>query len=231
VKGTDSFHEAGYDSLLTANVMIRLSAKLDAEGTYIGGIPSDDEQNYVTAPEDNGGISLDAEDGTTFGKKLRQVSRLVPEYNIKASPNAASSTYSASNWLVPSSVGPPSKKKKKKATSKKSQDKNGSRFASPTMFEGLRIEEAEELEAEDSAAAWQSRLTVETEAQSVSGSGPLSWDLDVPATDSLGPYALPEIKKKEAMVMMPQFDSDFWRVYGNKLRVFGTEENVLALTG
>ena len=30
---------------------------------------------------------------------------------------------------------------------------------------------------------------------------------------------------------MPRFDTDFWRVYGNKLRVFGTEEGVCVLSG
>jgi poly(A)-specific ribonuclease len=30
---------------------------------------------------------------------------------------------------------------------------------------------------------------------------------------------------------MPRFGGDFWRVYGNRLRVFGTEEGVCALNG
>jgi poly(A)-specific ribonuclease len=30
---------------------------------------------------------------------------------------------------------------------------------------------------------------------------------------------------------MPRFEGDFWRVYGNRLRVFGTEEGVCVLNG
>lgn len=46
------------------------------------------------------------------------------------------------------------------------------------------------------------------------------------------------LKKQAAVVMpgkmeggMPRFGSDFWRVYGNRLRVFGTEEGVCVLDG
>ena len=31
--------------------------------------------------------------------------------------------------------------------------------------------------------------------------------------------------------MIPSFDVDFWRVYGNKLRCYGTQEEVCDLTG
>ena len=46
-----SFHEAGYDSCLTAFVMILLSAKLEAAGSYTGAEKSDSEDSYATAPE------------------------------------------------------------------------------------------------------------------------------------------------------------------------------------
>ena len=32
------------------------------------------------------------------------------------------------------------------------------------------------------------------------------------------------------VILMPPFRSDFWRVYGNKLRVFGTKEEMFCLT-
>jgi hypothetical protein len=34
---------------------------------------------------------------------------------------------------------------------------------------------------------------------------------------------------KPEVVLMPSFDTDFWRVYGNKLRVFGTKEEIFRL--
>lgn len=63
-----SYHEAGYDSLLTAKIAIKLSAKLERDGKYRGRpqnggnansvaatkhIEEDDEEQYVTAPESN----------------------------------------------------------------------------------------------------------------------------------------------------------------------------------
>jgi len=209
VTGTDSFHEAGYDSLLTANIMIRLSAKLECAGTYSSGlVPSDDDLPYETAPEDNGGVSLRAEYGTGLAKQT-------------ASKDAKSGALSpvigvngVSVPLVPSSVGPQGasgkKKKKKKTTPEKTKDQASSRFATRTMFDQLRIEEPEELEPNHTSP---------------------SWDVDGPAQSYEGLYPLPEKEKKAPMVVMPPFDSDFWRVYGNKLRVFGTEEGALELTG
>lgn len=40
---------------------------------------------------------------------------------------------------------------------------------------------------------------------------------------------MPEVESRRDG-MMPAFHSDFWRVYGNKLRVFGTVEGVCDLT-
>ena len=58
----ESYHEAGYDSFLTANVAIKLSAKLEKEGKYPGpeqklsiSYPAEEEdqsdENYITAPQ------------------------------------------------------------------------------------------------------------------------------------------------------------------------------------
>ena len=53
-------HEAGYDSMLTATIMIRLSAKLQSEGKWVDVRPlhiSDDEA-YLTPPEEVTGVLL-----------------------------------------------------------------------------------------------------------------------------------------------------------------------------
>jgi len=52
-----------------------------------------------------------------------------------------------------------------------------------------------------------------------------SWDT-IPALATEDVQALDE---REVGTVMPSFKSDFWKVYGNKLRVFGTLEGVAIL--
>jgi len=59
------------------------------------------------------------------------------------------------------------------------------------------------------------------------GSG--SWDEpqpQQPTESDKGQENMEEVREG----LMPAFSSDFWRVYGNKLRVFGTVEGVFPLT-
>lgn len=198
--------------------MIRLSAKLEAAGTYV----TEEDGQYETAPEDNGGVSVSASDSTDVDA---QAGKPIP--------------------LIPASLQPTSlfgnrekkkkmKKKKPKASNDSSQGKGASRHASMNPFNSLLdVGEEENLDLGDLVDPAKRVISTEawSETQEAPNSEPPSWEVDESAQHTGGPYALPKIKKKEPMVVMPQFDSDFWRVYGNKLRVFGTEENVLALTG
>ena len=57
-----SLHEAGYDSMLTATILIRLSAKLQSEGEWVD-VPSPDsseEEAYHTPSEEVGGEAMPA---------------------------------------------------------------------------------------------------------------------------------------------------------------------------
>jgi len=157
-------HEAGYDSFLTAKVLIRLSAQLEIAGTYMNeqaSPNSSDKDDYETAPED-------------------------------AAPPAQAS----------------SRGKKPKRKTKKPMERSA--FSHATKFDVLGdLPSDEETIFEQPSVAPRGRFG---RAKPVVKGPPQ-------------PEPLP--KRND---MMPPFHSEFWRVYGNKLRVFGTVEGVCDLT-
>lgn len=158
-------HEAGYDSFLTAKVLIRLSTQLEAAGTYMNeqaSPNSSDDEDYETAPED-------------------------------AAPPPAQL----------SSRGNKPKRKTKKPMER-------SAFSHATRFDVLGdLSSDEETMVEQPSVAPRG------------GFGRATPMVREP------PQPEPQPKRDD---MMPPFHSDFWRVYGNKLRVFGTVEGVCDLT-
>lgn len=155
-EGHAAYHEAGYDSFLTAQVAVRLSAKLQAEGGYI--------ELARRASEAESGVA---------GLQL---------------------TDAALNGLNTSSNG-----------NGTGEDKAGEGFT-PSV----------------PGAIWKRR-----------------GDETIGDADPRDPfYRNPKDLKWRHIPNhvtiengMPIFGSDFWRVYGNKLRVFGTLEGVCALDG
>lgn len=89
------------------------------------------------------------------------------------------------------------------------------RFAHATVFDQLR--EITGDSEEDERPEWDVPRVNDSETMETSSD-------KVTAADWETPYF-----RREAGRGMPKFDSDFWRVYGNKLRVFGTEEGVCLL--
>ncbi|KAK4983918.1 hypothetical protein LTR50_006914 [Elasticomyces elasticus] len=247
---TSAFHEAGYDSFLTAQVAVRLSAKLEAAGSYIEaphsapsptkvteGNESANDPPTSTSPAhsspDQGGVSL-----------LASISDGVK--NLLQAPVQAVAGASGE--------APPAKPKKKAASRKRGKKKKSggvvpasspsssrSRFTSANPFDRLSedvgsaaaadlnpvadtdgAEPAEELEL-GSSVRWRH--------ESAEGVAP-------PAAAAHGrPRRAKKAKGEEwgceiARVpggSMPPFGTDFWRVYGNRLRVFGTLEGVCEL--
>jgi hypothetical protein len=65
------------------------------------------------------------------------------------------------------------------------------------------------------------------------GGVPLTADGQILIQTGLGAFTLDpsarSFKDQKKDAFMPSFESDFWRVYANRLRVFGTEERVLEL--
>ncbi|KAK4502437.1 hypothetical protein PRZ48_005862 [Zasmidium cellare] len=159
----EAFHEAGYDSFLTAQVAVRLSSKLEKEGAYID---INDETPEATGPSDisNGVAAMkvngDAEDKHTEGEN---------------SANGPDDSSIEINGFQPSEVG----------------------------------------------AKWK-----------MTGDETLGAAKDDLFKYEPGKRKLRHIKEDVTIEGgMPKFSSDFWRVYGNKLRVFGTQEGLCVLDG
>ncbi|KAG9579177.1 CAF1-domain-containing protein, partial [Aureobasidium melanogenum] len=73
---TTAFHEAGYDSMLTAEVAVRLSAKLELAGNY----DHDELQNTIppTPPDvDVGGVQLDTNTPSVINSAIDSVKGLL----------------------------------------------------------------------------------------------------------------------------------------------------------
>ncbi|CAK3998656.1 CAF1 family ribonuclease like [Lecanosticta acicola] len=155
----EAYHEAGYDSFLTAQVAVRLSAKLERQGAYID-VDKQTPQSTSRPQDVTNGVSH---------MKLSQSPEA--DGSVKVNGNAGDAPVEG---FTPSVVGGKWK-----------------RVGDPTL-------------------------------------GP-------PAKDDpfeYNPRDLQHRYKREAVTIpggVPVFGSDFWRVYGNKLRVFGTQEGVCIL--
>jgi poly(A)-specific ribonuclease len=206
------FHEAGYDSYLTARVMILLSAKLEAAGSYIVN-PSmfSEADDYHTAPESESSPS----------KPKAEVQGVGGAISITTNSEALKQTLLAS---------PISKQKRKfKSKTPTHSTSTRSRFASQTPFEALNaltIEDESDSHAHMNGAPLPRPAGNETSPSS--SVAPPRSQVFTPSF-ALNPSAHPFNRRKDADALMPPFESDFWRVYANKLRIFGTEERFLDL--
>lgn len=200
-KNVEVYHEAGFDSFLTAQVAVRLSMKLEREGAYVDDL-------------EEGGVKINGPSavvGTAVGKgkgllsvafSALSMNGVANEPPPPTPPSAAPAPINA--W----SNGPPNP-----ATPKAKQ---APRANSPQLSLSPR---AEAFVPSSLGGSWKR------------GGDP-----------TLGPVAAddpfnPQNFTKQRQVAegpgisdgMPRFSGDFWRVYGNRLRVFGTEEGVCAL--
>lgn len=221
--------------------MILLSAKLEAEGTYVEETkqpqPIPDDETYLTPPEEGGGVSL------------RQ-STPSPTPDVQSSSSLVTATNGTTTLFATCEPAEPEvgKKKRKKANKDNKSPANTtsiptrydltgalnllplltrqtSRFSHATMFERLRNLDltSETLDDDvDTLVDEQTPITAVSTSRTLTPNGVV-----------LG--ATPEFKRQpppiEPTKLMPPFETDFWHVYGNKLRVFGTVENVCRLAG
>ncbi|KAL8690752.1 MAG: hypothetical protein Q9218_003873 [Villophora microphyllina] len=161
-------HEAGYDSYLTARVLVRLASKLESSGMYTD--DKDEDESYHTPPEDqspgeaNGGVLLN------FGGPPAQ-----------HHSNGTSSSKSRSQSTSTSASKP-------------------SAFSYPTVFDLLGDISSDEDPIIDAKKRDRSSSTKQ-------------------ADPSKG-------NAYEIGARLPAWESGFWNVYGNKLRVNGTIEQV-----
>ncbi|KXT11067.1 hypothetical protein AC579_8543 [Pseudocercospora musae] len=153
---TTPFHEAGYDSFLTAQVAVRLSAKLEAEGAY---------------------VDVNAAQNGVAGMKLTDAALNALNTSPAGTTNGTKDENAPPNEGFTPSV-PGAKWKRRGDDTIGQADPNDPFYRDPKDLKWRHIP---------------NHITV-----------------------------------KDGM---PAFNSDFWRVYGNKLRAFGTVEEVCNLDG
>lgn len=156
----EALHEAGYDSFLTAQIAVRLSAKLEREGTYV---------DINEASADN-----KTENEITNGIKTMKLTETALESHTYHTANGTSPP--PHDEFIPSVEG--GKWKRRGDPTLPAQDPDDPFEYNPRDL--------------------RHRHRDENAGRSFEGG-------------------------------MPSLKSDFWRVYGNKLRVFGTEEGMCIL--
>ncbi|KAE9990704.1 hypothetical protein EG327_001051 [Venturia inaequalis] len=222
----EAFHEAGYDSLLTARVMILLSANLEAAGTYVPEVAdmratSPSDEDYDTAPEEFDdqplGEGPDGNGPTPIDdlKMGRSQTKQKTINDLKAEIQA-----------VANSTGPKSSSKSRKKANA-SRITSSSRFATGTMFDALVDEDLpQERPVQSNKASHQKKSSLDPTAPSF---GSPSWRTKRTSDFRVATASQKKDKDNEVQPLMPPFECDFWRVYANKLRVFGTVERFLDL--
>lgn len=250
----ESFHEAGYDSFMTALIMIRLSTKLEAEGAYLEDVsPSlsneegeeEEEESYVTAPEDTvsdgrasphvpknsqGIISVNV-DGTT---------------ELTTPPMAFSEDWNTNGAPLAHEGAPPDNTeptRRKKANRKKHKDgksnghdsgsptKNngsGSKFTHKNMFAQLMDLDGDDEDDEGGTGSLLRGGSGKQPVATIKRDGTTYYTYE-PAESKMDKDAEVDREGTEQMTWMPPFESEFWQTYGNKLRAFGTQEGVWRL--
>ncbi|KAH7344345.1 ribonuclease H-like domain-containing protein [Pyrenochaeta sp. MPI-SDFR-AT-0127] len=219
-KETEAFHEAGYDSLLTATIMLRLAAKLDAERREK--TPSPEPE---TRPGEGMFISArsvgDVQDFVCDGREKLEHSISLPPIEKPQLPNPQAQS------------GGKSRRKGKKNRKNITQTKEATvdlRFCTKNIFDNLRVlalnpengtdtsVDNEQIQVHDNT---QASKCGEQDAEAAG-----SWENEVFVQDTSGWVPIKQVQR-QPMELIPTFDSDFWKEFGNKLRVFGTQEAVL----
>jgi poly(A)-specific ribonuclease len=209
----EAFHEAGYDSLLTATIMIRLAAKLGTEREKQSTPSGKDAQPPVKAS--NGSPHDSVLDGRE--KALKPVP-LPPVADLTCSSRV------------------PLTGRQKRKNKKKNKPSQETRFQTKNIFDNLRemsINPDDDTEDADAPESLSPELdfhdaenTKTWDEQPVAEAG--NWQNEIYVQDKSG-WVPVEQSERHAMELMPKFDEPFWGEFGNTLRVFGTEETVLKI--
>ncbi|KAI8942045.1 hypothetical protein NX059_000149 [Plenodomus lindquistii] len=206
---TEAFHEAGYDSLLTATIMIRLAANLGTERTAK---PSDG--SFANGRSIATALSDFMRDGR------EKVNKPVPLPPVADCEDPATALPSAS------------RRRKNKKAKKAAQQAAKGRFQTTNVFDNLlalnldagtdaEISSSDEKEPVLDFGAIENAKWDQGQEQPAG-----SWENDEYVQDTTGWVPIEQIQRLP-MEMIPAFDDAFWGEFGNKLRVFGTEEAVL----
>ncbi|KAK7189720.1 caf1 family ribonuclease [Paraphaeosphaeria sporulosa] len=195
------FHEAGYDSLLTATILLRLSAKMNADRRPPG---SQSPSSPSRIPDDASDISF-----KTAAEQPHSKSQAPMPLTDRLRPPQA-------EMLVVKKKA----KKGKKGKSKYDIVPAQSRFQTRNAFEQLSLDEQGTSSPSDDD---QGGVAVDSNTMP-------SWQ-DKASEPDTGGWVPIEQKSREPMEMIPAWDTEFWQSFGNTLRVYGTEEAVLKIAG
>lgn len=202
-----AFHEAGYDSLLTATIMIRLAAKLGAQ-----------REKPLSGGDAISSEDLAMQDFIRDGREKVQQPVALPPID-----------------LGPCLSGRQNRRQKKKLRSEQRSKGVQARHANTkNIFETLREMRLNPDDAAETSSLPESEATVDFESTEASAwdeqpaADAGSWADGVYVQDKTGWVPI-EKSERKAMELMPAFDDDFWSEFGNTLRVFGTQEGVFKI--
>ncbi|KAF2846408.1 CAF1-domain-containing protein [Plenodomus tracheiphilus IPT5] len=211
---TEAFHEAGYDSLLTATIMIRLAAKLGAERrgteTEANQPPTPPLANGNSAPVPLDDFILDGQE------KVQTPVPLSPPGEPQEWATSAKSR----------------RRKARKAKRNNNDEAAKGRFHTKNVFDNLRALNIDpSTDTDPSSADEEPALDFDAIENAKWDQGPEqaaagSWENAEFVQDKSGWVPIEQVPR-QAMEMVPAFDDGFWAEFGNKLRVFGTQEAVL----
>ena len=222
-----SYHEAGYDSLLTARVAIKLSAKLEREGKYLEKQKETEQASNSTrtnfGADENFDVSLEEPAESQTGQQT--VSLLEPVKMLAAPLTAVKA------WLgKPTTVfeGRPKKEASVEAALASSDTSSASVVAVKVKDQPLSQSKKEVTKIKNSLPK-----TNIYESLDMDQSGPEQESEDESLVKEADSAA--KAKSIEEMVKaggsMPRWDSatGFWRFFGNKLQVNGSQEGTCHL--
>jgi len=217
-KGMAYAHEAGYDSFTTAKVLIRLAAKLEAAGHYVTKEYIQSESGGWHTPPESAGALID------FGSESQHGESSTKEHGLKSDQSISQGARLAevTNLAPTAATILPAKKPKKPKKPKKEAQKPYSAFAHAGRFDLLG--ESNMDGANDGVDVEDMKPDDENTPLQEAAPQPDIWDLPAPPVkETVGTSDKPVSK------FMPDWESVFWNVYGNKLRVYGTVEEMCDL--
>lgn len=213
-------HEAGYDSQLTAEVAIKLAAQMKTKENQANealNLPTDSEDDGYTTPAEELSQMWIKHLSSDSGSKKSQAQKTPTKAPMAkamngAQPNGKQPSSEATGQII---------QKLPSDSSEESAPAVRSAFASKTMFDALA-----RMDAEDNAAvSFQPKSKNKTKnKKKTSKRGGGAWFDDQQDDDDVDADQMVAEGR-----LMPQWNDEFWGVYGNKLRIFGTQENMLEL--
>ena len=207
-------HEAGFDSFMTAKVLVRLSAKLEAAGHYIKATSSHGARHTPTSSNDDGGVPVSVADSIIYNNTTSTAINRPNGHKQSDSDSSSQGVplHAPEGRAVPTDAKSHSKKKKR---CKKLEKQHRTAFSHAGRFDllGVMVEDADEG-------------TVEMEVKTTEKTPVVSKTFTRASVGGKAKEAGPATSR-----LMPAWDSEFWKIYGNKLRVNGTVEGVCDLTG